>query len=71
MYCQLIIIQYAKSLSVGQKSDKIVQLRILKILKRVKKYCKEIQNLRISSIKKKKTTQQKEKYSRRSVVKSL
>lgn len=30
MYCQLIIIQYAKSLSVGQKSDKIVQLRIVK-----------------------------------------
>ena len=26
MYCQLIIIQYAKSLSVGQKSDKIVQI---------------------------------------------
>ncbi len=26
MYCQLIIIQYAKSLSVGQKSDKIVPL---------------------------------------------
>ena len=37
MYCQLIIIQYAKSLSVGQKSDKIVQLRIVKILKRGKK----------------------------------
>lgn len=36
MYCQLIIIQYAKSLSVGQKSDKIVQLRIVKILKRGK-----------------------------------
>lgn len=31
------IIQYAKSLSVGQKSDKIVQLRIVKILKRGKK----------------------------------
>lgn len=37
MYCRLIIIQYAKSLSVGQKSDKIVQLRIVKILKRGKK----------------------------------
>ena len=38
MYCQLIIIQYAKSLSVGQKSDKIVQLRIVKILKRGKRH---------------------------------
>ena len=54
MYCRLIIIQYAKSLSVGQKSDKIVQLRIVKILREVKSNVRNIQNLRISRHKKEK-----------------
>ena len=33
MYCQLIIIQYAKSLSVGQKSDKKVHISFKNISK--------------------------------------